>query len=53
VGNLTLNARVLALLADIMFAADEISDMVAMEHALLTFEASTNRRGASTQTHVA
>lgn len=37
-GNATLNERVLDLLADITFAAEEIRDMVAIEHGFPPFE---------------
>jgi hypothetical protein len=37
-GNLPLNQRVLDLLADIMFATDEIREMVALEHGFPPFE---------------
>lgn len=37
-GNTTLNARVLDLLADIVFAADEIRDMVEIEHGFPSFD---------------
>ena len=37
-GNLTLNERVLDLLADITFASDEIRDMVATEHGFPPYE---------------
>lgn len=38
IGNQPLNQRVLDLLADIMFAAEEIRDMVDMEHGFPPFE---------------